>query len=177
MLFRSTELQLGGNALTGMIPSKVARLRNLMDVSLAGNDFTLCVPESLGRVAKTDAAWLGLPDCPPPSDLALQRTGDLLQPGSYRYAPAPGRRPLVFDIPPGAGIEVGHLVIGDQFASGAVRGSTYLQLRDQETGSRICLDLAEGERCPSPTVETPRVGAIFDRIEESLWLADRTEFD
>ena len=176
-LTQLTELRLEGNALTGMIPSKVARLQNLTHVSLAGNDFSLCVPESLGRVARTDVASLGLPECGPPDDLDSRRTGELLPPGSYRYATAPGARPLVVDIPPGAGIELGHLVIADTFASGAVRSRTYLELRDQETGSRICLDPAEGERCPSPTVETPRVGAIFDRIAESLWRAEQGEFD
>ena len=152
-LAQLTELRLEGNALTGMIPSKVARLEQLTDVYLAGNDFTLCVPELLGRVANTDAALLGLPECPPPGDLGRRWTGDLLEPGSYRYAPGPRTRPVVFDIPAGAGVEAGYLVIDGSTAGG------YLMLRHRETGSRLCVDLASGARCPSTTVETPSVDA------------------
>lgn len=165
-----TELRLEGNALTGMLPSKMVKLRRLTDLSLVGNAFTVCAPPSLTEVASNDVRLLGLPDCPPPPNIALYgwRSGDLLPPGTYRFA-NPGQAALVFDIPQGAWIEYESAALGHNRGPGWITFGSVLNLRDRETGSRICLDVGRGVRCDVSSPSDPRVADIFDRIGESLW--------
>ena len=61
------ELQLGDNALSGVIPASLGELPALERLSLIGNaDFTGCIPPTLREVRDHDLDDVGLPDCPPP---------------------------------------------------------------------------------------------------------------
>ena len=69
-----TTLDLSGNPLTGMLPSKLALLTNLTNVSIAGTDFEGCAPPVLGDVVLSDVATTGLDDCDPPPDMPRSET-------------------------------------------------------------------------------------------------------
>ena len=64
-----TDLRLDGNRLKETIPSKVSQLTKLRHVYLGANWLTGCIPPSLTAVPNNDLPSLGLPDCPPPTDL------------------------------------------------------------------------------------------------------------
>ena len=98
-----TDLRLDGNALTGMIPSKLQLLSKLNVIRLGGNALSGCVPPALRQVDDHDLDELGLPDCPPPIDLSWPTPRGIVPSGTYRirsdadYYRGPSY--LVFDIP------------------------------------------------------------------------------
>ena len=108
-----TELRLNGNALTGIIPSKLSLLTKLTHVYLAGNDLQGCVPPPLRAVAHNDLDSLDLPGCsvPPSVPLGARRIDRssrewptvTLATGTYRLTFSPyNREPhtVIFDVPP-----------------------------------------------------------------------------
>ena len=107
-----TELRLDGNRLNETIPSKLSRLTKLTHLYLAGNNFQECVPGSLRAVPDNDLAGLGLPDCPPPTDLETDlgwsRYGRyyIVPAGTYTIRLHASHPPLVFDLPRGWWYEV-----------------------------------------------------------------------
>lgn len=176
-----TELRLDGNALTGRIPSKVVRLTRLTDAYLAGNSLTGCVPPPLRAVANNDMTSLGLGDCDAPTDVSDRTRGDPLPVGTYQYKASSRHVPLVFDIPPGASVALDGLVVTEP-QEGTGDSTEGLLLRDEATQSWLCLDLRRAIECnrwvqpgqgPARSGESD-LDAIFDRIVESLWLAERS---
>ena len=97
------DLRLDGNALTGMIPSKLQLLSKLNTIRLGGNALSGCVPPALRQVDDHDLDELGLPDCPPPIDLSWPTPRGIVPSGTYRirsdaeYYRGPSY--LVFDVP------------------------------------------------------------------------------
>ena len=170
-----TALRLDGNALTGTIPSKLVRLTLLTDVYLADNDLAGCVPGPFRRKAHNDISALGLADCGAPRDVSVGFFGDVLTAGTYRFGRSRSYGPLVFDIPPGARIELRSLVVaGPEPGTGS---STHgLILADEATRSWICLDLERAIECGRSVFPTESgflrdqsVDATLDRIAHSLW--------
>ena len=56
-------LELGGNDLSGEIPSDLDRLSNLEVLHLDGNQLTGCIPGGLRGVQNSDVDYIGLPFC------------------------------------------------------------------------------------------------------------------
>ena len=56
-------LSLGGNQLSGPIPSELGNLVNLQKLGLADNQLSGCVPVKLLDMTSNDVASLGLPSC------------------------------------------------------------------------------------------------------------------
>ncbi len=178
-----TELRLDGNALTGRIPSKVIRLTRLTDAYLASNNLTGCVPPSLRLVGNNDMPSLGLGDCDAPTDVSDRTRGDPLPVGTYQYKASSRHVPLVFDIPPGASMALDDLVATEP-EEGTGYSTQGLLLQDEATQSWLCLDLLRAIECNRWVLQTgqgpalsgePSLDVIFDRIVESLWLAERSE--
>ena len=57
---------LGGNQLTGPIPSELGNLANLYTLELGGNQLTGCVPAGLKAEENSDIDQLGLEVCKDP---------------------------------------------------------------------------------------------------------------
>ncbi len=165
-----TELRLDGNALTGMVPSKLGQLADLTHVYLAGNNLTGCVPTSLRAVANNDIPLLNLADCGAPADVSDRTRGDPLPVGTYQFDFSSQHGPLVFDIPPGASVELDYLVVSEP-QEGTGDSTEGLLLQDEATKSWVCLDLVRAIEC-NRWVSGQSVDVTFDRIIESLWVAE-----
>ena len=99
--------------------------------------------------------------------------------GTYDFALVEGGPRVVFDVPAGLRLEIVGLVVSDSEAGETTIG---LILRDTSGGSWICVDVERSEECNRRIVtgsqagavagsaSTRDVGALFDRISESLWL-------
>ena len=173
-------LNLSGNVLTGMIPSKlIALLTNLTTVSLAGTSFTGCAPDELLRTSATnDVAATGLDDCGPLAELPL---GAVIPPGTYRHeepgAGYTGLRPIVFDVPAGLSLRYSGMV-QVQHARGSSGGKYGLALTDTVTGAFLNINLThenEGGRGLAQLDDEAtkqRLNKLFDLILESTWFIE-----
>ena len=133
-------------------------------------------------VANNDMPSLGLGDCDAPTDVSDRTRGDPLPVGTYQYKASPRHVPLVFDIPPGASMALDYLVTTEP-QEGTGDSTEGLLLLDEATESWLCLDLLRAIECnrwvlqpgqgPARSGET-NLDVIFDRIVESLWLAERS---
>ena len=160
-----TELRLNDNQLTGRIPPKLSQLDSLTHLYLAGNPLGGCIPLALASVLNNDLASLWLPYCFPPTDISYGE--HTLTEGTYKFALQDDGPAVVFDVPAGLSLEIVGL---------ALSGSTIgLILRQTPGGSWICVDVQTGEECNRRIVtggltSTPDIGALFDRLAESLWV-------
>ena len=57
------ELSLQDNKLSGQIPYELARLANLMELYVSGNELSGCIPDGLDDVEDNDLDMLALPLC------------------------------------------------------------------------------------------------------------------
>ena len=146
-----TELRLENNRLNGSIPSKLLQLENLTYLYLGANRWEGCVVPLLRQVPNNDLQELGLPDCPPPSDIfGGQR---VLLAGVYRIGK------IVFDVPSGMSLELDGIVHADP-------GGTRFLLREFATTAWI------GITEDADTYRWTR-DRLFDSIDESVWVGSR----
>ena len=167
-----TELRLNANALTGRIPSKLTTLTDLTHLYLAGNSFAGCLPPDLRDVANHDLSSLSLTDCGAPNDISYGE--HTLTAGTYEFAlvdngPAVDvRRPRRPE--PG---DRRHRVVRVRGRRGSTIG---LILRNTSEQSWICVDLGGGRGMLTGKIVstsqpgTMDIGALFDRLAESLWM-------
>ena len=165
-----TELRLNANALTGRIPSKLTTLTDLTHLYLAGNSFAGCLPPDLRDVANHDLSSLSLTDCGAPNDISYGE--HTLTAGTYEFALVDNGPAVVFDVPTGLSLEIVGIVLSDSDEGGSTIG---LILRNTSVQSWICVDLEAAEECNRRIVSgsqsgTMDVGALFDRLAESLWI-------
>ncbi len=111
-----TELHLDDNALDGFLPSKLGRLTKLTSLRLGGNGFDDrqqgfrgCVPPSLYNIPENDAGTLTLSPCTAPANALPGYGYGIVGAGTYTTGG------LIFDVQPGAWIEVVFLFPEDLF--------------------------------------------------------------
>ena len=90
-----TTLNLSGNALTGMLPSKL-ELLSLTSVTL-DETFEGCAPPGLDTAS-------GLTACGAPTDTWSLERGDPLPAGTYEFDPGTDEPTVVFDVPEDSGL-------------------------------------------------------------------------
>ena len=90
-----TTLNLSGNALTGMLPSKL-ELLSLTSVTL-DETFEGCAPPGLDTAS-------GLTACEAPTDTWSLERGDPLPAGTYEFDPGTDEPTVVFDVPEDSGL-------------------------------------------------------------------------
>ena len=181
---RVTTLNLSGNALTGMIPSKLGQLENLTTVSLSGTNFTGCAPAGLGDAATSDVSQ---DECGAPIEWHNRSPG-AIPAGTYRIGRT-RQDPLIFDWPANSGL----ILKSRQFISPPeegeliTRGSFGLVFTNAEETVQFAIDVHWASEWPTYrkfTEDFTHVGtatghmraeyeAIFDRIVESMWEAAR----
>lgn len=181
------ELRLDGNRLTGALPTKLAALRQLTHVYLAGNDFSGCVAPPLRSVAHGDLALLLLPDCDPPALLLGSTTrrdllyqlgyGSPIAAGTYRWSSDRGVD-YVMEVPAGAPSRVFDLRprwSDSQCHHVDPCGITLLLLRDTDPAREliwIALDIHTAQELLRSKYleEDAELFAIIERIAASVWV-------
>ncbi|MXV80553.1 MAG: hypothetical protein F4007_07835 [Chloroflexi bacterium] len=99
------ELRLDDNLLHGRLPSKLSALPQLAVLTLAGNEFSGCVPWGLRPAARHDFATLGMPSCSAPVSSGAGDGTYLIPDGEdWRFDGDGFWYWLVYDEPPGSAI-------------------------------------------------------------------------
>ena len=144
-----TELRLEGNDLRGPIPSKLLQIEQLTYLHLDGNPLEGCVPPPLRGVPNNDLDALGLPDCPPPTDIEWGE--HILMDGTYRIGN------ILFDVPAWLRLETDGIVLNDPgplaFILREVSSEAWIAITDDVDSYRWTHERA------------------FDRMSESVWEA------
>ena len=169
-----TALDLSGNALGGSIPAQLDEITALANLAISGNSFTGCIPNALWSVADKDLADVGLADCSAPITLPDDFSQDFPR-GAGTYRIVERLDAIIFNVPEGASILWWDVEYGDCFGH---QGSCYpsIILRDEHSGSDLCLDSVTAEECGRYVVsadgasgqqDTARINKVFDRIANS----------
>ncbi len=177
-----TDLRLDGNALTGMIPSKLVLLTNLTIVSLADNSFEECAPPVLRKAATNDIASTGLDDCGASTD--LWSASGVLAPGTYHFrhwGPVrSGEKHLVIDVPRGLSLRFDGVVkairrlVPGRTPSANPRSNTAILFEETVTGAFYHFDAKYGGEWSRSVDEIPvsvrdNYEELFDLLAESWW--------
>ena len=171
---RVVGLDLRARGLSGAIPTQLASLTALTSLKLSGNSFTGCIPNVLWSVADKDLPDVKLADCSAAVTLPDDYRADFPR-GSGTYRIVERSDAIIFHIPEGAKIRYWDVEYG--------QCPPYLEpcypsiiLRDENTGSELCLDSVNGEECGRFIVSPDgaggqnadaRIHEIFDRIANS----------
>ena len=169
-----TALDLSGNALGGSIPAQLGEIAALANLAVSGNSFTGCIPNALWSVADKDLAEVGLADCSAPITLPDDFSQDFPR-GAGTYRIVERLDPIIFNVPEGASILWWDVEYGDCFGH---QGNCHpsIILRDETSGSDLCLDSVTAEECGRYVVsadgasgqqDTARINEVFDRIANS----------
>ena len=169
-----TALDLSGNALGGSIPAQLDEVAALANLAVSGNSFTGCIPNALWSVADKDLADVGLADCSAPITLPDDFSQDFPR-GAGTYRVVERLDAIIFNVPEGASILWWDVEYGDCFGHQGTCHPSII-LRDENSGSRLCLDSVTAEECgrriisadgASGQQDTARINELFDRIANS----------
>ncbi len=167
-----TALDLSGNALGGSIPAQLGEIAAFANLAISGNSFTGCIPNALWSVANKDLAEVGLADCSAPITLPGDFSQDFPR-GAGTYRIVERLDAIIFNVPEGASI-----LWWDVEYSTCIPDPCYpaIILRDENSGSDLCLDSVTAEECGRYVVsadgaseqhDTARINEVFDRIANS----------
>lgn len=145
------ELQLDGNSLDGLIPSKLVQV-DLTHLYLGGNGLEGCVPPPLRALPNHDLDSLGLPPCPPLRDISFEH--HVLVQGTYRLGD------VVFDVPAGVALDSHGYALNEL-------GPHFYILSEVEPGTQVWI----GSTGRDVVTHLRTTEGQFESIRESAWRA------